>query len=119
MEETNALLDRVTLADNRKPAFRRSLTVLVQVAPDADIFPVRARYVGAFLAHVKDGNGAENNRIVYAKCSQLYSYQRNSAVQQPQNIAETRRNFPRHNNSPMVPVGVGAGAQCPSIRLFG
>ncbi len=42
--DTSALLDRVTLADIRTPEFWKSLTVLVQVRPDADILPVRARY---------------------------------------------------------------------------
>ena len=43
-EETQELLDRVRLADLQNKETWKSLTTLVQVLPDADIFPVRARY---------------------------------------------------------------------------
>jgi len=42
--ETRELLDQVTLADLQQPECWKMLAVLVQVAPDADIFPVRAVY---------------------------------------------------------------------------
>ncbi|MDA8051100.1 MAG: hypothetical protein M0002_14055, partial [Rhodospirillales bacterium] len=43
-EEARSLLARVTLEDLQGRIFWRSLPVLVQVAPDADLFPVRAKY---------------------------------------------------------------------------
>jgi hypothetical protein len=42
--ETRAFLEAVTLADLQKPATWRQLTTLVRVRPDADLFPVRAKY---------------------------------------------------------------------------
>jgi hypothetical protein len=44
--EASALLDKIDLADLKSPDFWKFLTVLVQVAPDNDIFPVRAPYGG-------------------------------------------------------------------------
>lgn len=44
--ETRTLLDTVTLADLQSPATWPRLAALVQVSPDADIFPVRATYDG-------------------------------------------------------------------------
>src|SRR5262249_37877882 len=46
-ESTRLLLDTVTLRDLQVPSFWRSLRTLVQVQPDGDIFPVRARYNGS------------------------------------------------------------------------
>ena len=43
-EETRGLLDTATLSDLQKPEFWQNLHVLVEVAPDADIFPVRSHY---------------------------------------------------------------------------
>ena len=45
-EETRQLLDYENLADHQGRSFWKCLTVLVQVEPDEDIFPVRARYGG-------------------------------------------------------------------------
>lgn len=42
--ETRELLESISLDDLQNPEFWKGLTVLVQVAPDADIFPVRAHY---------------------------------------------------------------------------
>ena len=42
--DAQAFLDQATVADLRKSETWRELQVLVQVLPDADIFPVRARY---------------------------------------------------------------------------
>jgi hypothetical protein len=42
--ETQAFLDSAQLADLQDPVTWRRLTTLVQVLPDADIFPIRARY---------------------------------------------------------------------------
>ena len=42
--ETADLLEKSSLADLQKPDFWTSLTVLVQIAPDNDVLPVRARY---------------------------------------------------------------------------
>jgi hypothetical protein len=42
--ETQNFLDSVRLADLQEPENWKKLTTLVQVLPDADIFPVRARY---------------------------------------------------------------------------
>ncbi|MGO4705785.1 hypothetical protein AB4072_08415 [Microvirga sp. 2MCAF38] len=43
-DEIRELLDACTLTDLQDPLLWRKLTVLVQVKPDKDIFPVRARY---------------------------------------------------------------------------
>jgi hypothetical protein len=43
-KEAQNLLNRVTLSDLQKPEFWLGLRTIVQVQPDADIFPVRARY---------------------------------------------------------------------------
>ena len=45
-EEATRFLDEVTLADLRNPAIWPRLTTLVQVAPEDDIVPVRAHYMG-------------------------------------------------------------------------
>ena len=42
--ETRELLGSVGLDELQKPEFWKQLTVLVQVAPDTDIFPVRSHY---------------------------------------------------------------------------
>jgi hypothetical protein len=42
--DTQALLQSVQLGDLQDPAEWRKMTTLVQVLPDADIFPVRTRY---------------------------------------------------------------------------
>ena len=42
--ETQAFLDEITLYDLHTPNTWRRLHVLVQVRPEADIFPIRARY---------------------------------------------------------------------------
>ena len=44
--EATEFLNDVTLADLQDRATWRRLTMLVQVAPDGDIFPVRAHYMG-------------------------------------------------------------------------
>jgi hypothetical protein len=43
-DETRELLASVSLDDLQKAEFWKKLTVLVQVAPDTDIFPVRSHY---------------------------------------------------------------------------
>jgi hypothetical protein len=43
-EQTRDLLDTATLADLQQPEFWQKLHVLVEVAPDADIYPVRSHY---------------------------------------------------------------------------
>jgi DNA polymerase type B, organellar and viral len=43
-KETQGLLETVDTGHLQKPEFWTRLTTLVRVAPDADIFPVRARY---------------------------------------------------------------------------
>jgi transposase-like protein len=45
-EEATSFLNEVTIADLRNPATWSRLTMLVQVAPDDDIVPVRAHYMG-------------------------------------------------------------------------
>lgn len=42
--EARALLERVTIADLREPATWHQLTTLIQVTPEADLFPVRSKY---------------------------------------------------------------------------
>jgi hypothetical protein len=44
--EVRELLAGLSLDDLRQPSFWRKLCVLVQVEPDADLFPVRADYAG-------------------------------------------------------------------------
>jgi DNA polymerase elongation subunit (family B) len=44
--EATRFLDEVTLADLRNPAMWPRFTVLVRIAPDEDVVPVRASYVG-------------------------------------------------------------------------
>lgn len=43
---TTDFLEAVTVEDLRKPETWRKLTILVRVQPDADVFPVRAKYDG-------------------------------------------------------------------------
>lgn len=45
-DEVRTLLDELTLAGIRRPASWRELAVLVQVTPEADLFPVRTKYPG-------------------------------------------------------------------------
>ncbi len=54
--ETQALLDRVQLADMQHAAAWTKLTTLVQIEPKADIFPVRARYAPRIKAERKSGD---------------------------------------------------------------
>ncbi len=44
-EETSQFLQRVTLDDLQNPGMWSKLTTIVQVMPDDDIFPVRAKYM--------------------------------------------------------------------------
>jgi hypothetical protein len=43
-DEIRTFLDQIGVADLQRPEIWQKLRVLVQVRPDADIFPVRARY---------------------------------------------------------------------------
>ncbi len=54
--ETQAFLDSVQLADLQNAATWRRLTSLVQVLPDADIFPVRARYATRIKEETKSAD---------------------------------------------------------------
>ena len=42
--ETREFLERITVADLQRPETWRNLTVIVQIQPDGDILPVRAKY---------------------------------------------------------------------------
>ncbi|MGH7139222.1 MAG: hypothetical protein ACREHD_26045, partial [Pirellulales bacterium] len=42
--ETRAFVERLTLADLQKPATWRRLHVIVQIEPDGDVLPLRAKY---------------------------------------------------------------------------
>ena len=42
--ETRAFIDEVSLTDLQKPDVWKSLTTLVKIRPDQDVFPVRAKY---------------------------------------------------------------------------
>jgi hypothetical protein len=50
--ETTEFLKRMTLADFQQPSTWAALPVLVQVAPEDDIFPVRAKYDGSSQATI-------------------------------------------------------------------
>jgi hypothetical protein len=54
--ETQAFLDSVQLSDLQDAATWKKLTTLVQVEPEADIFPVRARYAQRINADPKSGD---------------------------------------------------------------
>src|SRR6056297_2764105 len=45
-QETQRLLDAVSLEDMQTPATWRQLTTLVRLRPDNDVLPVRAKYNG-------------------------------------------------------------------------
>ncbi len=45
-EETRTFLDTINMRDLQRQETWRSLTTLVQVMPDSDVFPVRAKYGG-------------------------------------------------------------------------
>ena len=45
-ESTRELIDGITIADLQRPERWKSLTTIVRVRPDADVFPVRAKYDG-------------------------------------------------------------------------
>lgn len=42
--ETRAFVERITLADLQRPATWRRLHVIVQIEPDSDVLPLRAKY---------------------------------------------------------------------------
>ena len=50
--DTQAFLDRTTIADLNRQETWKQLRVLVQVQPDVDIFPVRARYSSEPIANI-------------------------------------------------------------------
>jgi hypothetical protein len=50
--DAQAFLDQVTVADLKRPETWRRFRVLVQIRPDADIFPVRARYTSEPIATI-------------------------------------------------------------------
>src|SRR5262249_19842541 len=50
--ETTEFLERLTLADFQQPSTWAALPVVVQVAADDDIFPVRAKYDGSSQATI-------------------------------------------------------------------
>ena len=54
--ETQAFLDDVQLSDLQEPATWKQLTTLVQVLPEADIFPVRARYAPRIKEQTKSAD---------------------------------------------------------------
>jgi hypothetical protein len=54
--ETQAFLDDVQLSDLQEPATWKQLTTLVQVLPEADIFPVRTRYATRIKEHTKSAD---------------------------------------------------------------
>jgi hypothetical protein len=54
--ETQAFLDDVQLSDLQDPATWKQLTTLVQVLPEADIFPVRTRYATRIKEHTKSAD---------------------------------------------------------------
>jgi hypothetical protein len=54
--ETQAFLDQVQLSDLQDPATWKQLTTLVQVQPEADIFPVRARYATRIKEQTKSAD---------------------------------------------------------------
>ena len=54
--ETQAFLDDVQLSDLQDPATWKQLTTLVQVQPEADIFPVRARYATRIKEQTKSAD---------------------------------------------------------------
>ena len=55
-KETQAYLDDVQCGDLQNPDSWKQLTTLVQVQPDADIFPVRARYAPQAKGERKSGD---------------------------------------------------------------
>jgi hypothetical protein len=55
-EQTQAFLDEVQLGDMQRPERWKDLTALVQVIPDADILPVRARYAAKLAQAPKSGD---------------------------------------------------------------
>jgi hypothetical protein len=54
--ETQSFLDEVQLSDLQDPATWKQLTTLVQVLPQADIFPVRARYATRLKEQTKSAD---------------------------------------------------------------
>ena len=54
--ETQAFLDDVKLNDLQDPEAWKRLTTLVQVQPEADIFPVRARYATRIKEQTKSAD---------------------------------------------------------------
>ena len=54
--ETQAFLDDVQLSDLQDPGTWKQLTTLVQVQPEADIFPVRARYATRIKEQTKSAD---------------------------------------------------------------
>ncbi len=54
--ETQAFLDTIQLGDLQNAGIWRKLTTLVRVEPEADIFPVRARYAPRIKAERKSGD---------------------------------------------------------------
>ena len=54
--ETQAFLDDVQLKDLQDPSNWKRLTTLVQVEPEADIFPVRTRYATRIKEHTKSAD---------------------------------------------------------------
>ena len=74
--DTQAFLNRVQLKDLQDKETWRELTTLVQVIPDADIFPVRARYAQRIKAETKSADmptigvnylSAEHAALVYPR----------------------------------------------------
>ena len=55
-DETQAFLDDVQLKDLQDPSNWKWLTTLVQVEPEADIFPVRTRYATRIKEHTKSAD---------------------------------------------------------------
>lgn len=53
VDETRELLQTVRLADLQKPEFWKRLTTLVFVEPEADLFPVRAKYEELQQSHIE------------------------------------------------------------------
>jgi len=101
--ETRELLGSVGLKDLQKPEFWKSLTVLVQVAPDADVFPVRANYSeNARTIGLNGLSSRQGHWFTLADCiaSKLHS------GKAPQ-ILKAIRFVPRATQSGLRPITIG------------
>lgn len=78
--EIRTFLDQVGVADLQRPEKWQKLRVLVQVRPDADIFPARARYGKGQMATIGFSTGAAKPLLARLRIARVIAMPRSTIL---------------------------------------